>query len=379
MLKQFHPCDWACVVKDFEDLVYDRVFEKMPYKLWREFDSALKDYNIENVRVYWTQVDIHTITIYFDTVDGKTLSPYAFDSNDNSFGSFLYENYLYGDELQMKVKDNYSEWQTYSTNTNYDKSTIEEYLKNITITYNDPPDVEFCTDYNSDVNINTTKNDKENAFMKFNFDFGPINSQVVRMSMYGLAVKNKAGTWVSYDTASGNIIDVDVFNFDGAKFLYKMPVAIKDIAAGDVVIHNGAPMFVLGVGSKTLTVVDVISGERKDIMLATSPFGFNFATKVVNFLGNMMTGTATADSPFGNMWMLMAMSGDNKMEDMLPMALMAGGNMDMSNPMMMWALMGNRTNDPMMLAMAMGAFNKPAAPAHTCSCGGNCGHTQVQN
>ena len=215
--------------------------------------------------------------------------------------------------------------------------------------------------------------------MKFNFDFGPINSQVVRMSMYGLAVKNKAGTWVSYDTASGNIIDVDVFNFDGAKFLYKMPVAIKDIAAGDVVIHNGAPMFVLGVGSKTLTVVDVISGERKDIMLATSPFGFNFATKVVNFLGNMMTGTATADSPFGNMWMLMAMSGDNKMEDMLPMALMAGGNMDMSNPMMMWALMGNRTNDPMMLAMAMGAFNKPAAPAHTCSCGGNCGHTQVQN
>ena len=380
MLKQFHPCDWACVVKDFEDLVYDRVFEKMPYKLWREFDSALKDYNIDNVRVYWTQVDIHTITIYFDTVDGKTLPPYGFDSDDNSFGSFLYENYLYGDELQMKVKDNYSEWQTYSTNTSYDKSTIDEYLKNTTITYNDPTaDVEFCTGY-TDVNINTTKNDKENAFMKFNFDFGPVNSQVVRMSMYGLAVKNKAGTWVSYDTASGNIVDVDVFNFDGAKFLYKMPVAIKDIAAGDVVIHNGAPMFVLGVpvGGKTLTVVDVISGERKDIMLATSPFGFNFATKVVNFMGNMMTGAATTDNPFGNMWMLMAMSGDTKMEDMLPMALMAGG-MDMSNPMMMWALMGNRTNDPMMLAMAMGAFNKPAAPAHTCSCSGNCGHTQAQN
>jgi hypothetical protein len=59
---------------------------------------------------------------------------------------------------------------------------------------------------------------------------------------------------------------------------------------------------------------------------------------------------------------------------MLPLMLMAnGGNVDMSNPMMMWALMGNRTNDPMMLAMAMGAFNKPAAPAHTCTCGSNCG------
>ena len=212
--------------------------------------------------------------------------------------------------------------------------------------------------------------------MKFNFDFGPVNSQVVRMSMYGLAVKNKAGTWVSYDTASGNIVDVDVFNFDGAKFLYKMPVAIKDIAAGDVVIHNGAPMFVLNVANdKTLTVVDVISGERKDIMLATSPFGFNFATKVVNFLGNMVNGAATAENPFGNMWMLMAMSGDTKMDDMLPMALMMNGSMDMSNPMMMWALMGNRTNDPMMLAMAMGAFNKPA---HTCKCGGHCGENHTQ-
>jgi hypothetical protein len=71
------------------------------------------------------------------------------------------------------------------------------------------------------------------------------------------------------------------------------------------------------------------------------------------------------------MWMLMAMSGDTKMEDMLPMALMAGG-MDMSNPMMMWALMGNRTNDPMMLAMAMGAFNKSANSGCTC---GNCGES----
>ena len=376
MLKQFHPCDWAYVVKDFTDLVYDKVFEKMPYKLWREFDAILTDYNIENVRVYWKQTGIQTISIYFDTAGGKTLPPYAFDSNDNSFGSFLYENYLYGDELQMKVKENYSEWQTYSANTNYDKSAIEEYLKNTTITYNDPADVEFCTGYTPDTKINTAINEKENVSMKFNFDFGPVNSQVVRMSMYGLAVKNKAGTWVSYDTASGNIVDVDVFNFDGAKFLYKMPVAIKDIAAGDVVIHNGAPMFVLNVANdKTLTVVDVISGERKDIMLATSPFGFNFATKVVNFLGNMVNGAATAENPFGNMWMLMAMSGDTKMDDMLPMALMMNGSMDMSNPMMMWALMGNRTNDPMMLAMAMGAFNKPA---HTCKCGGHCGENHTQ-
>ena len=378
MLKQFHPCDWAYVVKDFTDLVYDKVFEKMPYKLWREFDAILTDYNIENVRVYWKQTGIQTISIYFDTAGGKTLPPYAFDSNDNSFGSFLYENYLYGDELQMKVKDHYSEWQTYSADTNYDKSAIEEYLKNTTITYNDPADVEFCTGYTPDTKINTTINEKENVSMKFNFDFGPVNSQVARLSIYGMAIKNKVGTYVSYDPKTKDLVDVDVLNFDGAKFLYKMPVAIKDIAIGDVIVHQNVPMFVVAIAINDgyVTAVDPVAGERKDIMLTKSPFGFNFATKVVNLLGNLNAG-ATAENPFGNLGLMLMLSDNKDMGDLLPLMMMTGngGALDMSNPMMMWALMGNRTNDPMMLAMAMGAFNKPA---HTCNCGGHCGENHTQ-
>ena len=378
MLKQFHPCDWAYAVKDFTDLVYDKVFEKMPYKLWREFDAILTDYNIENVRVYWKQTGIQTISIYFDTAGGKTLPPYAFDSNDNSFGSFLYENYLYGDELQMKVKDHYSEWQTYSADTNYDKSAIEEYLKNTTITYNDPADVEFCTGYTPDTKINTTINEKENVSMKFNFDFGPVNSQVARLSIYGMAIKNKVGTYVSYDPKTKDLVDVDVLNFDGAKFLYKMPVAIKDIAIGDVIVHQNVPMFVVAIAINDgyVTAVDPVAGERKDIMLTKSPFGFNFATKVVNLLGNLNAG-ATAENPFGNLGLMLMLSDNKDMGDLLPLMMMTGngGALDMSNPMMMWALMGNRTNDPMMLAMAMGAFNKPA---HTCNCGGHCGENHTQ-
>ena len=378
MLKQFHPCDWAYVVKDFTDLVYDKVFEKMPYKLWREFDAILTDYNIENVRVYWKQTGIQTISIYFDTAGGKTLPPYAFDSNDNSFGSFLYENYLYGDELQMKVKDHYSEWQTYSADTNYDKSAIEEYLKNTTITYSDPADVEFCTGYTPDTKINTTINEKENVSMKFNFDFGPVNSQVARLSIYGMAIKNKVGTYVSYDPKTKDLVDVDVLNFDGAKFLYKMPVAIKDIAIGDVIVHQNVPMFVVAIAINDgyVTAVDPVAGERKDIMLTKSPFGFNFATKVVNLLGNLNAG-ATAENPFGNLGLMLMLSDNKDMGDLLPLMMMTGngGALDMSNPMMMWALMGNRTNDPMMLAMAMGAFNKPA---HTCNCGGHCGENHTQ-
>ena len=300
----------------FSDLVHEKKAEKMPYQMWRELTSIPGEF--VNIFVDDTYIELSIYGEY-------TKFPWTFRTGDNSFGDFLYENLL-----------------------------------------------------NPNPNNNITKNKKENNTMKFNFDFGPVNANAVRMSVYGLAVKNKTGTWVSFDVASGNIVDVDVFNFDGAKFLYKMPVAVKDVAVGDVVIHNSAPMFVLAVGMKTLTVVDVVNGERKDIMLARSPFGFDFVTKVVNFLGNMTGGAATAENPFGNMWMLMAMSGDTSFEDMLPMALMAGGNFDMSNPMMMWALMGNRTNDPMMLAMAMGMFNKPAAPAHSCTCGGHCDENHTQ-
>jgi hypothetical protein len=218
--------------------------------------------------------------------------------------------------------------------------------------------------------------------MNFNFDFGPVNPSLVRMSMYGLAVKNKAGTWVSFNASAGEIMDVDILNFDGAKFLYRVPVAIKDIAVGDVVIHNSAPMFVVAIpdGGKVLTVIDTINGERKDIMLPRSPFGFNFATKVVNFLGNMFNTSATADNPFGNMWMLMAMSGDNKdMNDILPFLMMNNATSGMDNNMLMFMALSKDKGNSDMLPWLLMSQSMNAVPTHVCKCGGNCGESRTQN
>ena len=140
----------------------------------------------------------------------------------------------------------------------------------------------------------------------FNFDFGSsAGNSGVSMSMYGLAVKNRTGKWVSYDSTTKNIVDVDILNFPNMnKYIYKMPVAQKDISAGDIVVHLGRPVFVnkvLETGS--LLVVDVYDGEEKIILPAQSPFGFNFYTKIVSLL-NFGANTASADTPFGNMWML---------------------------------------------------------------------------
>ena len=372
--------DFRQSLQDFADLVVDECYEKMPYQMWRAVNKS-RPANT-NVFCEW---DKHAIDIAF----GDEPEYHHFCFGDNSFGDFLWENVLpveeYIDDCGVSVKMKIASSEVNQNNTKIDLDKIGMRMKDITGNWVEVNPVDIKTQCTS-APYYTRKNykldlinDKENEKMKgFNFDFGPVNDNAVHMSMYGLAVKNKVGAWVSYDVKSGEVMDVDILNFEGAaNFLYKMPVAMKDIAVGDVVIHHGAPMFVVGksTDAKGLVVVDVIAGERKEIMLAKSPFGFNFATKVVNFLdGAMGNMKATADNPFGNMWMLMAMSDNKNMSDMLPFMMMAnGGNMDPA--MMMCMAMSGKGGDinPMMMMAMMNMSAPVAAPAHECKCGGNCG------
>ena len=213
--------------------------------------------------------------------------------------------------------------------------------------------------------FNNNVDDKKgnNKMKAFNFDFGPCTNDNIRMSMYGLAVKNANGTWVSYNPESKEIIDVDIFNFDGGKFLYKMPVAIKDVKVGDIVIHARKAMFVIDVSETGITAIDPQAGEEKKILLTRSPFGFNYATKVVS-LFNMTSDAPTPDAPFGNMLpflMLSENSGEFDMNTMLMLSMMSGqSGMDFSkNPMMMYFLMKDSKNaDDLLPLMFMGNLCK---------------------
>lgn len=390
------------ILHDFADLVEDKVFKKMPYNMWRAFSSMQDD-----VELRWdeTKVIIHC--------DGD-VEQHMLCFGDDSFADFLFENYISNiDWIDPYRESDYWEYdgtfidrpaaQLFKEKVENAASTIAN-VKNVAVECaplikasadSAISSVSFVIDTKVDKSefdariqelteiINKHTDNKENENMKgFNFDFGPMNGNVVRMSMYGLAVKNKTGTYVSYDAKNGEIMDVDIFNFDGAQFIWRMPVAIKDIAVGDVVVHQNVPMFVVSIpeGGKVLVAVDPVAGERKEIMLPRSPFGFNFATKVVNLLGDMFGGAANADNPFGNMWMLMALNGENKMDSnmLVPMMLMGQGNAAM-DPTMMMVMMamtqgnGNMDMNSMLpLMWVMQNMNKSAAP-HVCTCGGNCG------
>lgn len=195
----------------------------------------------------------------------------------------------------------------------------------------------------------------------FNFDFGPIKSDNVRMSMYGLAVKNRNGNYVAWDKANESIMNVDILNFNGDGLMYKMPMPIKDIKDGDIIIHNRVPMFVVEVYKKTLGVIDIYSGEKKDIILSKSPFGFDFATKVVSIMDfcAMNDDAPSEDNPFGNMWPLLMLNDSGSIDPMV-LAFMCAGKGDGANPMMMYALLASKSNNdnliPLMFMMNGGKF-----------------------
>ena len=180
----------------------------------------------------------------------------------------------------------------------------------------------------------------------FNFDFGPCKDSNIKMSTYGLAVKDAAGKWVSYDKANDSIIDVSPLTFGDGKYFYKMPVAIKDIKVGDVIIHEKRPMFVCKTFEDgDLNVVDIMTAERKVIMPVKNIFNFNYYIKVVSIMD--MCGVniePNEENPFGNPMMFMLFAEDEKTF-----------NKDMIIPMMMASGMSkeNSINNPLMLMMMM--------------------------
>lgn len=364
--------------------------DRIPYDIWRELKSA------DKVDILYVEYDQGYYISYGDVC-------HFFSAVDSAFGRFLW-NYidLESEEFKnMATSDNNRlnceiSGITYSDSTN--SITANPYTNSITVSGNgilngtltydtktntlntilDQFDtVSSTTSYDEITrqfdeyykNINKPVNDvMEDKKMKgFNFDFGPCDSSKVHMSMYGIAVKNKAGEWVSYNPESGDIINVDIFNIDSmTKFIYKMPVASNAIEMGDVIVHNGCPMFVLSIGEefKSFDVVDVVAGESKTIIPTKNMFGFDVMTKVVS-LFDATASAPTADQPFGNMLPFLMM-GDGNID---PMAMMLMMNQNVNstnlfgNPMMMYMLMKDNKNiDPMMFMLM--SQNQP----HTCHC-----------
>ena len=370
------------LLKYFAKLVGNQAYDKMPYSKWK---TLMNQWTHDDAQC---GIELNDGGTEFELINHNYECMY-FDTRDSSFGSFLDDLYAAGTSLEWEEIMQGTSSQTYTT-TNMTETTYTGSPYKTTTNYWDDysgvgiaptkTEVSVCgrslNDLFDDVDELKTalKEKKGNENMKgFNFDFGFCTNDNVKMSPYGLAIMNTAGTYVAYDAKSDKVVDVDCFNFNGGKYMFKMPVAIKDIKKGDVVIHNKVPMFVTDVYSG-IKVVDIREGEKKEIMPATNMFGFNFVTKVVSIFDGMMNGMNT-DNPFGNMlpfFMMDGAKGDN--DAMLMFMMMQGqaGSVDIfNNPMMMYFMMKDGKNSDMLPMMMMMNMNKPVEK-HECKCGGHC-------
>lgn len=376
------PSQWERELDNFAARVRAKDYDRIPYTNWQ-------------IVFGFTKLNpSKKIVLAIDSTGKMTLTASNSQFSMNSYGMLSLKDYLEdtyyelpiqaASSLAFNVNDLTAYRKVELSNSNYAASTANTVLNTNygtttiwtdTIAYNGTyyPSNGICSpNYATqsevdkikaqieNIKTNISENKKEKKDMNFfkNFEFGPVKNDNVRLSPYGLAVKNLDGSWVSYDAASDSIIDVDVFNFEGKNLIYKIPAAPHTVRAGDMIVHQGKGMYVLTdvcEGDTCVSVIDPRAGESKEILFTKSPFNFTFATKLVSLL-DMSGINANTDNPFGNLWPL-ALMGDKDCDAATMMAFMMmnnseGCNFDMSNPMMMYALMSGDNKDmllPMML------------------------------
>lgn len=332
--------DWHAIMEDFRKKVHNNgEYDRIGYPQWKELMAATK------IHVFYNESN--------ETFEITLFGPYGKFEGYTSFRVdevTLTGKKTFGDYLATYVVHIPDEEEKQQLSTNYNTTTA--YANLDTVISASTSNLIDCI-YETKPKTTQKENNKMDNKI-FNFDFGPVKGDNIRMSMYGLAVKNRDGNYVAWDKVNENIMNVDILNFNGDGLMYKVPVAIKNIKDGDIVIHNKVPMFVLEVFDKSLDVIDIYSGERKSIILSRSPFGFDFATKVISLIdfGAMGGATPSEDNPFGNMWPLL-MLGDSSSIDPMMLALMCAGKGNCANPMMMYALLASKGNNDNLLPLIL--------------------------
>ena len=232
--------------------------------------------------------------------------------------------------------------------------------------------------------INTEEKKEKTMFesMMKNLHFGKADN--AKMSIYGPALREAVSgdTWIAFDKSKEQWIDVPWEAILDIPLL-EMPVAKNDIQIGDFIFHAGTGWVrVIDFDDEMnyfIEAEDPSNHEIIKILPTRNMFGFDFYTKlIVPFDMGATFGGASASNPFGMLPMLMMMSdknksgsGDNSM--FMAMMMMQNGGMDFaSNPMMLYALMGDKGGDNSMLtAMLMSQMMQGAPTKYTCDCDHN--------
>lgn len=221
----------------------------------------------------------------------------------------------------------------------------------------------------AETKIKTTKPcnfKKEDNSMKMNMNeifgghIGRYSNCHIKYSPKGLAFLTDNDSYVVYDVDT--LAATDVANLVMDVPFYGIPVALKDLKKGDIVIYNEVYYLVRAVTDTHISAIHVKRGIIENLIPKTSIFGFSFYIKIVTPMENFKPDSS---NPFNSIlpFLLFEDGNDNNsMNDIIMMSMMSGGtvNSSMLPLMMMMNKDGGDKNDLLMMMMLMG--NNPFAP-----------------
>ena len=319
----------------------------------------------------------------FDILRKKTTTTVK---NSSDIFSWLDGPYNFTSNATNKTTQNdiLNTWNTCTTGKLSNVGTTTIKLNGTGIITNTPKEETNYLKSNNPSKINIEEKKEKTMFesMMKNLHFGKANN--AKMSIYGPALREAVSgdTWVAFDKSKEQWIDVPYEAILDIPLL-EMPVAKNDIQIGDFIFHAGAGWVrVIDFDDEMnyfIEAEDPSNHEIIKILPTRNMFGFDFYTKlIVPFDMGATFGGASASNPFGMLPMLMMMSdknksgsGDNSM--LMAMMMMQNGGMDFtSNPMMLYALLGDKGGDnSMLMAMLMSQMMQGAPTKHTCNCDHN--------
>ena len=319
----------------------------------------------------------------FDILRKKT-TPTVKNSSD--IFSWLDGPYNFTSNATNKTTQNdiLNTWNTCTTGKLANVGTTTIKLNGTGIITNIPKEETNYLKLTNSPKINTEKKKEKTMFesMMKNLHFGKADN--AKMSIYGPALREAVSgdTWIAFDKSKEQWIDVPweaILDIP----LFEMPVAKNDIQIGDFIFHAGVGWVrVIDFDDEMnyfIEAEDPSNHEIIKILPTRNIFGFDFYTKlIVPFDMGATFGGASASNPFGMLPMLMMMSDKNKSGSgdnsiLMAMMMMQNGTIDFtSNPMMLYALLGDKGGDnSILMAMLMNQMMQGAPTKHTCNCDHN--------
>lgn len=168
-----------------------------------------------------------------------------------------------------------------------------------------------------------------------NFKFGKLTDARFKMSMLGIAIRDKNGEYVVYDTDEKKITSVGTMVIEGMDFFFAIPTDEPEV--GDLILdHSDTPLYITKINEDgSMRCVSPTTGNGVTRIKRVNLFDMQIVTKVVSIMDAMGSMGDKSSGLFGNPMMFMAMSGgmgsgsdSNSMMNMMMMsAFMGKGSM----------------------------------------------------